>query len=98
MEFRTYPTYIVTNKNQTLLYTGVTSALSQRIWEHKIKMYPRSFTARYSADQLVYYEAYFDIGEAITREKQIKGGSRRKKIDLITEFNSEWRDLFGDLE
>ena len=72
MEFKTYHTYIVTNKNHTVLYTGVTSALRKRIWEHKNKMYPYSFTAKYNADKLVYYEAFFDIGEAIVREKQIK--------------------------
>ena len=98
MEFRTYHTYLVTNKNHTVLYTGVTSALRNRIWEHKAKMAPRSFTARYNVDLLVYYEAYFDIGEAIAREKQIKGGSRQKKIDLINEFNPKWRDLFEDLD
>ena len=61
-------------------------------------MYPHSFTARYNVDELVYYEAFFDIGEAIAREKQIKGGSRQKKIDLINGFNPLWCDLFEDLE
>jgi len=71
MEFKTYHTYIVTNRNHTVLYTGVTSALLKRVWEHKSKMYPHSFTAKYNADELIYYEAFFDIGEAIAREKQI---------------------------
>ena len=61
-------------------------------------MYPHSFTAKYNAYDLVYYEAFFDIGEAIDREKQIKAGSRQKKLDLITAFNQEWRDLFEDLD
>ena len=98
MEFKTYHTYIVTNKNHTVLYTGVTSALRKRIWEHKNKMHPHSFTAKYNAYELVYYEAFFDIGEAIAREKQIKAGSRQKKLDLINAFNPQWRDLFEDLD
>jgi len=98
MEFKTYNTYIVTNENHTVLYTGVTSALRKRIWEHKNKMYPHSFTAKYNAEELVYYEAFFDIGEAIVWEKQIKAGSRQKKLDLINAFNQEWRDLFEDLD
>ena len=98
MEFKTYHTYIATNKNHTVLYTGVTSFLRKRMWEHKHKMYPRSFTARYNVNELVYYEAYFDIGEAIAREKQLKGGSRQKKIDLINSFNPDWRDLYEDLD
>ena len=98
MEFKTYHTYIVTNKNHTVLYTGVTSALRKRIWEHKNKMYPGSFSARYNVDELVYYEAFFDIGEAIAREKQIKAGSRQKKLDMINAFNQEWMDLYEDLD
>ena len=98
MEFKSYHTYIVTNKYHTVLYTGVTSVLHKRIREHKHKMYPRSFSARYNADELVYYEAFFDIGEAIAREKQIKAGPRQKKIDMINAFNPEWRDLYDDLE
>ncbi len=98
MEFRTYHTYIVTNKNHTVLYTGVTSFLKQRIWEHTSKMYPNSFSARYNTYLLIYYEAFLDIGEAIAWEKQLKGGSRQKKIDLINSFNPDWRDLSGDLD
>ena len=98
MEFSTYHTYIITNKNHTVLYTGVTSNLRKRTWEHINKMHPQSFTARYNADKLVYYEAFFDIGEAIAREKQLKAGSRQKKIDLINAFNPEWRDLYEDLD
>ena len=94
MEYRTYQVYILTNKNRTVLYTGVTSNLMERIIQHKEKSNPKSFTARYNIDQLVYYEQFFDIGEAIEREKQIKAGSRKKKLYLINEFNPEWRDLF----
>jgi putative endonuclease len=97
MEYRTYQVYILTNKNHTVLYTGVTSNLKLRVEQHKTKNNPKSFTARYNLDNLVYYEQYFDVGEAIAREKQIKAGSRQKKIDLINSFNMEWRDLYDDL-
>jgi putative endonuclease len=97
MEYRTYQVYILTNKNQTVLYTGVTSNLKLRVEQHKLKTNPKSFTARYNVDVLVYYELFFDIGEAIVREKQIKAGSRQKKLDLINGSNSEWRDLFDEL-
>lgn len=98
MEYKTYHTYIVTNKNHTVLYTGVTSALRKRILKHQNKFYPKFFTARYNAHILVWHEVFFDIGEAIAREKQLKAGSRQKKIDLINACNPEWRDLFEDLD
>ena len=97
MEYRTYQVYILTNKNHTVLYTGVTSNLKLRVEQHKMKGNPKLFTARYNIDHLVYYEQFFDIGEAIAREKQVKAGSRQKKLDLINGFNSEWRDLYEDL-
>lgn len=97
MEYRTYQVYILTNKNHTVLYTGVTSNLKERVIQHREKSNPKSFTARYNLDQLVYYEQFFDIGEAIAREKQIKAGSRQKKLDLINELNPEWEDLFDQL-
>ena len=106
MEYRTYQVYILTNKNHTVLYTGVTSNLKLRVEQHKMKRNPKSFTARYNIGHLVCYEQFFDIGEAITfsdlassvaREKQVKAGSRQKKLDLINGFNSEWRDLYEDL-
>jgi len=97
MEYRTYHVYIISNKNSTVLYTGVTSNLKLRVEQHKMKSNPRSFTARYNLNNLVYYEQYFDVGEAIAREKQIKTGSRQKKIDLINSFNIEWKDLYLDL-
>ncbi|MGZ2371896.1 GIY-YIG nuclease family protein [Ancylomarina sp. YFZ004] len=67
---------MLTNKNHMVLYTGVTSNLKLRVDQHKIKYQSKSFTVRYNVDHLVYYEQYFDIGEAIAREKQIKAGSR----------------------
>jgi putative endonuclease len=90
-------TYITTNKNKTVLYIGVTSSLKERIYEHQIKKYKNSFTARYNADKLVYFECFSSIEEAIAREKQLKAGSRKKKLDLINASNHEWKDLFDDL-
>tara|TARA_R110002049_G_scaffold81007_1_gene205992 strand:+ start:227 stop:514 length:288 start_codon:yes stop_codon:yes gene_type:complete len=89
--------YILTNKNNTTLYVGVTSNLKQRILQHKERQDKKSFTARYNLDKLVYYEAYQMIGDAIGREKQLKAGSRAKKIALIESMNPEWLDLFNDL-
>ena len=83
----------MTNKNNSVLYTGVTSELKERIEQHKLKKHPESFTARYSLNKLVYYEWCNTIGEAIDREKKIKGGSRKKKLDLIISANPEWNDL-----
>ncbi|WP_136669068.1 GIY-YIG nuclease family protein [Flavobacterium sp. H122] len=90
--------YIITNKNNTTLYTGVTSNLSKRIIEHKTKKYSKSFSVRYNLEKLVYYECYQMIGDAITREKKIKAGSRRDKINLIQKSNPNWLDLFKEIE
>lgn len=84
----------MTNKNNTTLYVGVTSNLRNRVYEHKQKLHPRSFTARYNLSKLVYYEGYQSIEEAIFREKQLKAGSRKKKLDLIKQFNPQWSDLY----
>ncbi|MFC2137319.1 GIY-YIG nuclease family protein [Bacteroidota bacterium] len=89
--------YILTNKNNTLLYTGVTSDLKSRINEHKNNVYPKSFSARYNCNKLVYFEGFHRIEEAIYREKQIKGGSRKKKIQLIEAINPEWNDLYEEV-
>ncbi|WP_299214457.1 GIY-YIG nuclease family protein [uncultured Dokdonia sp.] len=86
--------YILTNKNNTTLYIGVTAYLKERIIQHKEKVNKRSFTARYNLNKLVYYEAYQMIGDAIAREKQLKGGSRAQKIALIESINPQWNDLF----
>ena len=90
--------YILTNKNNTTLYVGVTSDLPARIVQHRTKKYPKSFTARYGVDKLVYWEAFTSIVEAIAREKQLKAGSRQKKIDLINRSNPEWLDLYDSLD
>ena len=85
--------YILTNKNKTVLYTGVTRDLEIRVWQHRTKAYKKSFTARYNVDRLVYYEHFTHIVEAIAREKQIKGGSRAKKEALINQENPNWNDI-----
>ena len=84
--------YIMTNKNNTVLYTGVTSDLFKRVWQHKQRKYS-GFTSRYNCDKLVWYEQADEIRSAIAREKQIKAGSRNKKELLINEMNSRWEDL-----
>lgn len=85
--------YIMTNENHTVLYTGVTSDLLFRIKEHKEKVYPNSFTAKYRVNKLVYYNFFSSIEEAIAEEKRIKGGSRAKKIKLIETMNPAGEDL-----
>ncbi len=96
MEEKQYCVYILTNQRDTVLYTGVTSNLPGRVWQHKEK-FVKGFTKQYNVDKLVYYEVFDDPYEAITREKQIKGGSRKKKIDLIQKMNPTWRDLSTSL-
>ena len=84
--------YILFNKRNGTLYTGVTSNLAKRVYEHKTKTV-EGFTNRYGVDKLGFYEIHSTIVSAIEREKQIKGGSRKKKLDLIEEMNPEWKDL-----
>ena len=88
--------YILTNKNNTTMYVGVTADLPGRIMEHKERVYPKCFTSRYNLTKLVYYEMFHSIEEAIEREKQLKVGPRRRKLRLINGMNPEWRDLFED--
>ena len=88
--------YIMTNKPNGTLYTGVTSYLIQRVYQHKNNLTP-GFTKDYDCKCLVYYEQYEDMVNAIAREKQIKAGSRKKKIELIEKMNPEWRDLYSTL-
>ena len=88
---RQYYVYIMTNNSRTL-YTGVTNNLQRRVYEHKNKLV-KGFTEKYNIKKLVYYEETNDINSAIAREKQIKGWLREKKIKLIEESNSEWKDL-----
>jgi putative endonuclease len=93
---KSYYVYILTNKWNIVLYAGITDNLVGRTWQHKEKVV-KSFTSKYNINKLVYYEVYQNPEEAIKREKQLKGGSRKKKIDLITKMNPEWKDLYEDL-
>jgi putative endonuclease len=85
--------YILTNKNRTTLYTGMTNDLRTRIWEHHQKINRFSFVARYNLFELVYFEAFDTVCEAIDREKYIKGKKREWKEELITASNAQWKDL-----
>lgn len=91
-----YAVYILTNKMNKVLYTGFSGNLKNRIGDHKEKLFP-GFTSRYGVAKLVYFETFPDLDSAIAREKQIKAGSRQKKIDLIQGMNPKRRDLFGEL-
>jgi len=88
--------YILFNKKHGTLYTGVTSDLVKRIYEHKSKLVD-GFSKKYSVDKLGYYEIFTNITDAIAREKQIKAGSRKKKIALIESMNPNWNDLYSTL-
>jgi putative endonuclease len=89
--------YILTNKNNSALYTGVTSNIVARIFEHKAKKHSKSFSAKYNLNKLVYFETFYDIEEAIAREKQIKAGPRQAKIKLIEQVNPNWDDLYNEV-
>jgi putative endonuclease len=93
---RQYYVYIMTNKNNTVLYTGVTNDLRRRVYEHKNKLVD-GFTKKYNITKLIYFEMCRDAVGSISREKQIKAGSRTKKIALINTTNPEWRDLYDEL-
>jgi putative endonuclease len=93
---KAYYVYILTNKWRTVLYTGVTNNIRRRAAEHKGKV-NKGFTARYNVDRLVYYEVFQDIRQAITREKQIKAGSRTKKLSLIKAMNPSFLDISESL-
>ncbi len=88
--------YIMASKRNGTLYTGVTSNLSRRVWEHREALIP-GFTKRYGCKLLVWYETHESMEGAIAREKQIKAGSRSKKLALIEAGNPAWRDLYDDL-
>ena|SRR5438309_9881549 len=92
---RQFYVYILTNKNHTVLYTGITNDLSKRMWEHQAGLGSK-FADRYRAIELVYFEVFEDPYEAISREKQIKAGPRRRKVALIRKLNPRWRNLAED--
>lgn len=89
--------YILANKSNVTIYTGVTNDLIRRVYEHRTHADPRSFTARYDVTKLVYFEETPDIRAALEREKQIKSWSRKKKNDLVCSQNPDWTDLFDNL-
>ena len=91
-----YYVYILSNQKNTVLYIGVTNDLIRRIYEHKNKLVD-GFTKRYNVYKLVYYEIFADSYHAIEREKQLKGGSRKRKYELVNGFNPEWNDLYNGL-
>jgi putative endonuclease len=86
----------LTNRHNRVLYTGVSGNLKRPVYQHRERLLP-GFTNRYNVFRLIYYEVGYDAPGAIAREKQIKAGSRRKKIDLINRLNPEWRDLYEEL-
>ena len=88
--------YIISNKPNGTLYTGVTSNLPQRIWQHKNKI-TKGFCSKYNLTILVYFELFEDMYQAISREKQIKAGSRKSKVKLIESLNKDWKDLYPDI-
>ena len=90
--------YILTNRYDAILSTGVTSELRNRIWQHKNNYYPDSFTSKYKCYKLVFYNFFESIEEATAEEKRIKAGKRQNKIDLINESNSQWKDLYDLIE
>jgi len=89
-----YYVYILTNKTHSVLYTGITNNLVRRVKEHSEKRVP-GFTSKYNVNLLVYYETFDFVDLAIRREKQIKGYSRKKKMDLINKLNPSWENLLG---
>jgi putative endonuclease len=92
-----YYVYIITNKSNRVLYTGVTNDLLRRVYEHKERLVD-GFTKKYRTTKLVYYEIFEDIEYAIQREKQLKGYLRQKKVQLIESFNKKWQDLYEILQ
>jgi len=93
---REYCVYIMTNAHNTVIYGGVTNDLARRVYEHKNGL-GGVFTKKYNVIKLVYYEVTDNVQAALAREKQIKGGSRKKKIDLVNSTNPEWKDLYDEI-
>ena len=93
----TYYTYILSNYSTNVLYIGITNNLARRFLEHKFKVHPKSFTAKYTVDRLVHFECFPSPKEAIAREKQLKNWHRDWKINLIKQNNPLWEDLSGKI-
>ena len=92
-----YYVYILSNSTNTVIYTGVTNNLLRRVYQHKNKMDPKSFSAKYNVHKLVFFEETSDVYSAISREKQIKGWIRKRKNELITAQNPQWIDLYDSI-
>ena len=90
-----YHVYMVTNKHHSVLYTGMTGDIANRGWQHKKRLF-KSFTKRYNCTKMVYFESFDNVFDAIAREKQIKGWSRKKKEWLINRVNPDWRDVYNE--
>ena len=88
----------MSNKRNGTLYTGVTSRLAERIQEHRMCLYPDSFTSKYACNILVFYLAFSRIEDAISEEKRIKNGTRSQKVNLIESINPEWKDLWNEIK
>ena len=93
---REYCVYLMTNAHNTVIYCGVTNNLARRVYEHKNGL-GDIFTKKYNVNKLVYYEVGDNVNAALAREKQIKGGSRKKKMDMVDSVNPEWKDLFDEI-
>ena len=89
--------YMMTNVHRTVLYCGATNDLYRRIQDHTNEVFTNSFASRYNIGKLVYFEVFTNVGDAFAREKQVKSGSRKKKIALIESVNPQWKDLFDTL-
>ena len=93
---KSFYVYILTNRANTVLYTGITNNLIRRVYEHKEKLV-KGFTNKYNVTKLVYYEALGNVTSAIEREKQIKSWSRNRKLELINKSNPDWKDLYNEI-
>jgi putative endonuclease len=93
---QTFYVYIITNKNNTVLYTGFTDDVFRRSLEHKEKLY-KGFTARYNCNKLVYFETYYSASDALSRERQLKRYLRKWKEELINKENPDWKDLLEEM-
>ena len=93
---RQYYVYLMTNKNNRVLYTGIPNDLKRRVYEHKEKLV-NGFTKKYNVSKLIYFEMFEDPKNAILREKKIRAGSRQKKIDLVNSMNKDWHDLYEEI-
>ena len=93
---REYYVYILTNTHHTVLYTGVTGSIAERIWQHKQGL-NEGFTKKYNAHKLIYVESFDDVWQALEREKQLKKWTRKKKVGLINRLNPDWRDIYSEI-